>query len=83
MLPISEADPEIKRAVADVLGLCRCGADYKKRWTGRATDEIDPGCAYHAFGEAVAELMRDNRRLRRALARIQLHNHSKRKVPVP
>lgn len=61
MLPLSEADPEVHAEVAQILGRCKCSNKYKSRWTGHASDPRDPRCAYHACGEAVADLVRQLR----------------------
>lgn len=73
MLPLSEADPDVKSKVEAITGPCSCHVDYRDRWVGHASDRKDPGCAYHSWGEDFAELIRDNRRLKRALA--QANNH--------
>lgn len=74
MLPISEADPEVKAKVEEIVGPCRCSVEYTSRWTGHAGDRKDPSCLYHDVGEDIAELIRDNRRLKNTLARIHLQS---------
>lgn len=78
MLPLSEADPEVKAAVEKIVGPCKCLHDYRSRWLGHATDRFDPHCQYHRIGEDIAELVRDNRRLKATLQRI---HHQSRKAP--
>lgn len=70
MLPVSEADPEVKAAVAKITDVCRCRAEYRRAWKGHADDEHDEHCNYHLFGEDIANLVRDNRHLRDTLQRI-------------
>lgn len=75
--PLSEADPEIRSAVVALVGSCRCRGEFKIHWKGHVSDEIDPKCAYHAFGEGVADLVRDNRRLRRIVNQTNIHRQLK------
>ena len=72
MLPLSEADPEVKSKVEEIIGPCSCSPEYKSRWVGHASDRKDPSCHYHDHGEFIADLVRENRRLKRALAQTNL-----------
>ncbi len=67
MTPLSEADPDIRSKVEGIVGPCLCSWEYRKKWAGHSTDVRDPKCKYHAIGESVASLLRDNRRLRNSL----------------
>lgn len=76
MHPISEADPEVKSAVVAITGLCSCGQEWRD-WNAihikGKPPEYDPSCAFHQYGEAFANLVRENRRLRKGLAQVQNH----------
>ena len=80
MTPLSEADTEIKAAVVAILGECACLDAYRRAWRCEATDRYDPHCAFHQYGEDVADLARDNRRLRKSLATASVYNQL-RKAP--
>ena len=84
MLPLSEADPEIKAKVEEMVGRCVCGAAQVainvERVHNGLLPEYDYECFYHHFGEEVAALLRDNRRLKRALARVSHYNQLLRKA---
>jgi len=70
---LSESDPEIRKGVVAITGECKCSEKYRSLWAGHATDKRDPRCAFHLCGENIASLLRDNRRLREATRRLQLH----------
>lgn len=78
MLPLSEADPEIKAKVTEITGACKCSPWELKRsleWLHDGRDPVwDPECVYHNWGEEFANLLRENRRLRLALARVSHYN---------
>lgn len=77
MLPLSEADPEIKDKVIAITGACSCSTTHVAKAIFDITNDRiptwDPHCTYHQMGEHFANLFRENRRLRQQLARIHQH----------
>lgn len=70
MTPLSEADREIRDKVVAITGECRCRRDYTDALaihTKGRPPVYDPSCAYHQQGEHLANLFRENRRLRRSI----------------
>jgi hypothetical protein len=76
MFPLSEADKEIREGVVAIVGECSCSAKYRSRWTGHGTDKRDPRCAWHLYGENIASLLRDKRKLQLRLRQMQQRLHA-------
>ena len=83
MLSISEADPEVRAKVIEITGVCKCSPGELKRsleWLHDGRDPVwDPECIYHLYGEEIAAVVRDNIRLRKALARVSHYNQLRNK----
>ena len=77
MLPISEADPEIKAKVEEITGPCCCSQEWRdeNNWLlKKLRTRYDPHCPFHRYGEHFADFMREVRRLKQALARVSHYN---------